>query len=164
MARGGKELPTERHAAVQISNEEQAEGDAAPEFDKYGRKIRNGISLPILPTVVLIAFFGGITAVLVHENQSGSSDSPKLEAYADGIPGDNIIYLADDDRVYTDCFSARDDSCDATPLIEIKGVNINRISNDVVNISGTLVCKLKSAESRGISMGSCTTRGWWGNN
>ena len=79
MARGGKELPTEKPAAVQSGNEEQVEGDAAPEFDKYGRKIRKGISLPVLPTVVLIAFFGGITAVLVNENQSGSYDSPKLE-------------------------------------------------------------------------------------
>jgi len=79
MARGGKELPTEKPAAVQSSNEAQVEGDSAPEFDKYGRKIRKGISLPVLPTVVLIAFVGGITAVLVNENQSGSSDSPKLE-------------------------------------------------------------------------------------
>ena len=79
MARGGKELPTEKPAAVQSTNEEQVEGDASPEFDKYGRKIRKGISLPVLPTVVLIAFVGGITAVLVNENQSGSSDSPKLE-------------------------------------------------------------------------------------
>ena len=160
MARGGKELPTEKPAVMQSSNEEQIEADAAPEFDKYGRKIRKGASLPILPTVVAIAFVGGITAVVLNETQSGTSGGPKTEAYATDIPGDNIIYVGDDDRVYTDCFSARDDSCDDTPLIEIERVSFNRISKDVIDINGAPFCSLKSAKSQNISMDFCTTRGW----
>ena len=135
------------------------------EFDKYGRKIRKGFKIDLLPAVVLIAFFGGITAVIMNENQPGTSDSPKTEAYATSTPTDNIIHIADDGRVYTDCFSARDDSCDATPLIEIKGASFNRVSNDVVvDIGGTPFCTVKSAESQNISMGFCTTRGWRRNN
>ena len=49
------------------------------EFDKYGRKIRKGFKIDLLPAVVAIAFFGGITAVILHENQPGTSDSPKTE-------------------------------------------------------------------------------------
>ena len=71
------------------------------EFDKYGRKIRKDASLPILLTVAAIAFVGGITAVALNQTQSGTSDSPKTEAYATDIPGDNIIHVGDDDRLYT---------------------------------------------------------------